>query len=274
MVKRVGFIGLGKIGRPLAANLVTAGFDVMVYDVREEPLLELERLGAAIGRSPKEVGAHSEVIGISVVTDAQVQEVVLGKDGIIYGAAPGTIVAIHSTVHYRTVCTIAEQVDTSAVHVIDAQVSGGSKGAEARTLCYMVGGDTALFERCRPVFAASGKNIFHVGALGMAAITKLAQQVINCGTILAVSEGVKLAERAGLDSETFLKVVSVSAGQSYVADHWLTSYRDFDDRLAENLYTGLEPALKLGHELNLMLPGTALAQQSITSILGTSRQKP
>ncbi len=218
MATRVGFIGLGNIGKPMAVNVATAGFDLMVYDVRGEPLTELAALGATIAHSPREIGAHGEIIELVVVDDAQVEAVTLGEGGVLSGAKPGSIIAIHSTVHPKTVRKIAELAKARGVDVIDAQVSGGERGAQAKTLCYMVGGDKALFERCRPVFATSGANIFHLGELGAGAIAKLAHNLIVYVNMLAASEGMRLAEKAGLDLKALQEVVHVSAGQSRVAD--------------------------------------------------------
>jgi 3-hydroxyisobutyrate dehydrogenase-like beta-hydroxyacid dehydrogenase len=269
MIKRTGYIGLGSIGKPIAINVVQGGFDLMVYDLKAEPLQELAALDARIGRSPREVGEHAELVELSVVNDAQVEEVILGKDGILEGARPDTIIAIHSTIHPETARRTAAAAAARGVHVIDAAVSGGAAGARAQTLAYMVGGPVELLERCRPVFATSGSNIFHVGELGMGAATKLAQQIITTVTMLAVSEGFRVAENAGLDLETFDQIVRVSAGQSYIADRWLKQFRSgMSANAADGFYSGLVPAIKLGHDIGVSLPGTALFQQVVRDVVG------
>jgi len=273
MATRVGFIGLGNIGKPMAVNVATAGFDLMVYDVRGEPLTELAALGATIAHSPREIGAHGEIIELVVVDDAQVEAVTLGEGGVLSGAKPGSIIAIHSTVHPKTVRKIAELAKARGVDVIDAQVSGGERGAQAKTLCYMVGGDKALFERCRPVFATSGANIFHLGELGAGAIAKLAHNLIVYVNMLAASEGMRLAEKAGLDLKALQEVVHVSAGQSRVADNWLQQrrlkevYTSGPQGLMQLIHKDLRLALELGHDLGLPLPGAALTQQLIDRVL-------
>lgn len=273
MSTRVGFIGLGNIGKPMAVNVATAGFALMVYDVREEPLKELAALGAAVAHSPREIGAHGEIIELVVVDDAQVEAVTLGEGGVLSGARPGSVIAIHSTVHPQTVRKIAELAQARGVGVIDAEVSGGERGAQAKTLCYMVGGDKALFERCRPVFATSGANIFHLGALGAGAIAKLAHNLIVYVNMLAASEGMRLAEKAGLDLKALQDVVHVSAGQSRVADNWLQQrrlkevYTSGPQGLMQLIHKDLRLALELGHDLGLPLPGAALTQQLIDRVL-------
>ena len=274
MATKVGFIGLGNIGKPMALNVAKAGFDLMVYDLREEPLAELAAAGAKIARSANEIGAHGEIIELVVVDDAQVEAVTLEEGGVLSGAKPGSVVAIHSTVHPKTIRKIAEFAQARGVGVIDAEVSGGERGAQAQTLCYMVGGDTALFEKCRPVFETSGANIFHLGALGNGSMAKLAHNLIVYVNMLSASEGMKLAEKAGLDLSAFQEVVKAGAGQSRVADNWLLQ-RNFKDTyttgpeaLMQLMHKDLRLALELGHDLDLPLPGAALAQQMIDRFLG------
>ena len=273
MATRVGFIGLGNIGTPMAMNVARAGFDLMVYDLREEPLKELAALGATVARSAKEVGAHGEIIELVVVDDAQVEAVTLGEGGILNGAKPGAVIAIHSTVHPKTVRKIAELAKAKGVGVIDAQISGGARGAQAQTLCYMVGGDKALLEKCRPVFATSGAHIFHLGELGMGAVAKLAHNLIVYVNMLAASEGIRLGEKAGLDLKALQEVVHVSAGQSRVADSWLQqrtlrdTYTTGPQGLMQLIHKDLRLALELGHDLGLPLPGAALTQQLIARVL-------
>jgi len=277
MATRVGFIGLGNIGKPMAVNVARAGFDLMVYDLREEPLKELAALGAKVARSASEVGAHGEIIELVVVDDAQVEAVTLGEGGVLSGARSGAVIAIHSTVHPKTVRKLAELAKAKGIGVIDAQVSGGERGAQAKTLCYMVGGDKALFERCRPLFATSGANIFHLGELGAGAIAKLAHNLIVYVNMLAASEGMRLAEKAGLDLKALQDVVHAGAGQSRVADNWVQQRRLKDtyttgaQGLMQLIHKDLRLALELGHDLGLPLPGAALAQQLIDRVLGTEK---
>jgi 3-hydroxyisobutyrate dehydrogenase-like beta-hydroxyacid dehydrogenase len=269
----VGFIGLGNIGKPMAINLAKAGFDLMVYDLRAEPVRELTALGAKAARSADEIGAHAEIIEVVVVDDAQVEAVLLGEGGALSGAKRGSIIAVHSTVHPRTVRKLAAQASAKGVTLIDAEVSGGERGAIAKSLCYMVGGDKAAFEKCRPLFATSGANIFHLGDLGSGAITKLAHNLIVYANMLAASEGMRLAEKAGIDLKAMEEVVHAGAGQSRVADHWSKrhnlrdSYTSGPRGLMDLMHKDLRLALELGHDLGLSLPGAALTQQLLQRVL-------
>jgi 3-hydroxyisobutyrate dehydrogenase-like beta-hydroxyacid dehydrogenase len=273
MATRVGFIGLGNIGKPMAINVAQAGFDLMVYDLREEPLKELAAAGAKVARSAQEIGAHGEIIELVVVDDAQVEAVTLGEGGVLNGAKPGSIIAIHSTVHPKTIRKVAELAKAKGVNVIDAEVSGGERGASAKTLCYMVGGDKALFEKCHPVFATSGANIFHLGELGAGAAAKLAHNLIVYVNMLAASEGMRIAEKFGLDLKAMQEVVHAGAAQSRVADNWSQqrklkdTYTTGAQGLVQLIHKDLRLALELGHDLGLGLPGAALTQQLIEQVL-------
>ena len=276
-MKKVGFIGLGTMGKALAANLVAAEYDVIVYDVREEPVKELAALGASAARSVSEVGAESEIVEIAVVDDAQVEQVVL-KEGLLDAMQAGAIIVIHSTIHPKTVTNVGQEASRKGVGVLDAEMSGGETGARAKTLCFMVGGEKVYFDRCRPVLSVSGKNIFHVGALGRGAAAKLAQQSLICLNRLAAYEGMALAERAGVDMEVFRQIVHVTSAQSHIADRF-EQYGNMDDltpeearRRAHLFYKGLRPALELAHELGLSVPGVALVQQRFDWVLGLKKE--
>ena len=275
MATRIGFIGLGNIGKPMATNLAKAGFDLMVYDLRPEPMRELAGLGAKCARSADEIGHHAEIIEIVVVDDAQVEAVTFQEGGALATAKQGTIIAIHSTVHPRTVRNVAALAEAKGVTVIDAEVSGGERGAYAKTLCYMVGGSKDAFERCRPLFATSGASIFHLGELGAGAITKLAHNLIVYVNMLAASEGMRLAQAAGVNLDAIEQVVRAGAAQSRVADHWSqqqklgTTYTSGPEGLMQLIHKDLRLALELGHDLGVALPGAALTQQLIARILGT-----
>lgn len=269
MATRVGFVGLGNMGKPMATNVLRAGFDLMVYDLRQEPLKEFAAMGAKVAGSLKELGRHGEVIEMAVVDDAQVEAVIAGEGGVLTGAQPGALIAIHSTIHPQTVKRVAEIAKPRGVGVVDAQMSGGSSGATARTLCFMVGGERAWLEKCRPVLEASGKQIFHMGDLGTGAAAKAAQQTMVVINMLSAYEGMTLAREAGIDPKVFQEMAHVSAGQSHMADHWLefSSRVNRDEHMRELFFKGVCPALELAHEVGVSVPGLALAQQLLGRIL-------
>jgi len=274
MSTRIGFIGLGTMGKPIAVNIARAGFDLTVYDLREEPCRELASLGAKVAASAREVAEHSDIIEIVVVDDDQAERVVAGEQGVIHGARPGSIVAVHSTILPETVRKIAARCRANGVEVIDAPVSGGQKGAEDRKLCYMVGGEVGVLEKCRPVFATSASHIFHLGELGMGAIAKMLIQIVVCMNMIAAHESELLCDKTGLDFKIFQEVLHVSAGQSFVLDHWLGRFKRPEEseavrrQRAEVFSKSLSPALELAREVGVSLPGTALAQGLLKRVLG------
>jgi 3-hydroxyisobutyrate dehydrogenase-like beta-hydroxyacid dehydrogenase len=273
-IKKVGFIGLGRMGKPMAVNLLQAGFGLVVYDSREQPVLELANLGAKIASSPREAAEEVDLVEIVVVDDAQVEEVLLGDRGVLQGTRDGTIIAIHSTVYPETVRNIAKHAETKDVQVIDAPVSGGEAGAREKTLCYMVGGELALLERCREVFSTSASEIFHVGALGSGATAKMIVQVVTCINMLAAHEAEMLAEQGGLDFAALQKVLHASSGQSFVTENWINRFKLAQDpieirrRRTEVFQKSLAPAIEMARRLGLSLPGAALAERLFPKIMG------
>lgn len=274
MIRKIGFIGLGIMGKPMAINIARAGFDLMVYDVREEPLGEFSRLGAKIARSAKEVAEYGELVEIAVLDDAQVEAVFFGDAGVLMGAKPGTMVAVHSTVLPKTLKAITENAATKNIIIVDAPISGGETGAYGKRLCYMVGGSKESVDKCRDVFTTSGAEILHLGEVGTGTAAKILNQILVCINMLAMFEGVSVAEKAGLDLELLQKVIHNSAGQSYMADHWFERIKRVSgspDALRhqwEGFYKTLSVALECGNDLGVSLPCTALTQQLLAKIIG------
>ena len=262
---KVGFIGLGTQGKYLAVNLAHSAHDLMAYDVRQPPLDGVAEAGARIAGSNREVGAHGEVIEICVLDDAQLEDVVLGADGVLAGAAPGTIVAVHSTVEPGTIDRLAEAAAKRDVELIDAPVSGSEHGAKTKTMSYMVGGSDHAFETCRPIFETSGSKITHTGPLGTGIRAKLAHQLIICVNILAAHEGMRLGRASGLSAEMLEQVVGDGMAQSAVAERW--SKLHMAPRANAVFYKDLRLCLKFAHELGLPAPGAALAQQLLDEIV-------
>jgi 3-hydroxyisobutyrate dehydrogenase-like beta-hydroxyacid dehydrogenase len=273
MSLKIGFIGLGRMGKPIAVNIAKAGFDLTVYDLREEPCREIAALGAKIASSAREVAERSDIVEIIVVDDEQTERVIARERGLIHGAHPGLIVALHSTLLPATVRKIAAMCKDKGVDVIDAPVSGGQKGAEDRELCYMVGGKPKVLEKCRPVFETSANHIFHLGELGTGALAKMLIQVVVGLNMIAAHECELLCDKTGLDFESLQEVLHVSAGQSFVLDHWLGRFKrpgeseSTRDQRLEVFSKSLVPALELARDAGVSLPGTALAQKLIKGVM-------
>lgn len=262
---KVGFIGLGTQGKHLAINLAQAGFDLMVYDLRAEPLAELRAAGAKVAASGREVGKHAEIIEVCVLNDAQAEAVVAGDDGVLAGAAPGALVVIHSTVHPGTITRLEAAARARGVDLIDAPVSGSEAGAKAKTMSYMVGGTAQQLERCRPLFETSGKKITHTGPLGSGIRAKIAHQIIITINMLAAYEGMRVGREAGLSPEVLEKVIGEGAAQSRIAENWFRL--KLRPHATGVFFKDLEVALKFAHELGIALPGAALTQQLLNDVV-------
>lgn len=278
MIKKIGFIGLGAMGLPMAKNLIKAGFDLTVYARRPEPSAEICALGARSASSPRAVAEQVEMVITIVTADPDVRAVILGEDGALAGAKAGGILVDMSTISPMTTQDIARVAQAKGVEVMDAPVSGGDTGARAGTLTIIAGGRKETFERCRPVFEAMGKNIFHVGGVGIGQVVKIANQVIG-GTILAVvSEALVMGVKAGADPEVLRQVIGVSSGnsnlfQARVGDFMLKD--QFQPGFMLDLMkkdVGL--ALEIGKALSVPMPVGAAAYQHYAAgtSMGVGRQ--
>ena len=274
MTITVGFVGLGRIGKPIAANILAAGFDLMVFDVREEPMRELAQRGAKQASGLRDLSEHAEIIGVAVVDDSQVEKVVLSDAGLLQSGRRESIIMVHSTIMPGTVCKLAQAGQGKGVTVVDAPVSGGEAGARERQLCYMVGGEKDVFAKCHPILAASAAHIFHLGELGSGAAAKMIVQVVVCINMLGTYEAELLSEKCGIDFKALQAVLRVSSGQSFVAEHWLDRFKRPEDplplrrRRAEVFVESLAPALRMAKDLDIALPGTTLAQKLFLRVMG------
>ncbi|MDT3736466.1 MAG: NAD(P)-dependent oxidoreductase [Denitratisoma sp.] len=208
---KVGFIGLGVMGRPMALHLVRAGHELSVYARRAEAAQPLVDAGARRLATPAEVAAASEVVFTMVTTGADVEQVALGEAGILHGAKPGTVVVDMGTIPPGTARRIAAQLAARGIDTIDAPVSGGEVGAQNATLAIMAGGKAEVLARVRPLLEKLGKTIVHVGPNGAGQVAKACNQMIMVSCIEAVAEAMLLAKQSGADPE---KVRQALAGGS------------------------------------------------------------
>ncbi len=258
---KVGFIGLGTMGSPFASNVLRAGFDLTVYDLRPEAVEQLVGLGAESAESPQELAESVDQVHIAVPHEPEIDELMHGSDGLLAGAHPGLIAVIHSSLHPENMKEVAAEAGSHGIEVLDAQMSGGAAGVIARDLCLMVGGDSRTLEKCRPVLDTTASSIYLLGDVGMGAVAKIAQNTMTAQHLLAASEGFRLAENAGVNIEVFQQVVRASAAQSHVADRYLEFWSQRDMRWS--YYNILWNALELGHTYDITLPGTATCMQAL-----------
>jgi len=249
------------MGLPFATNIANAGFDLIVYDIRPEPVDELVELGAKAASLAREVAEYADIVDIAVQHEEDVEAVLHGPDGLLAGAHPGLIAAIHSSVHPVNMQRIAAEAKEHGVDVLDAQMSGAARGVEAHSLCFMVGGDPAVLEKCRPVLETTAGSIYLLGDVGMGAATKIAQNTMTAMHLLSAIEGFRLAEKAGVDLDVFQEVVRTSFAQSQVADTYLHGRGTRDASWV--YYHVLRDALDLGHAYDVPLPGAAACMQAL-----------
>ncbi len=261
---RIGFIGLGVMGKPMAKNLLAAGYSVTVWNRTRSKMDELLALGAMGADSPKEVAENSDVVITMLADSPDVEEVLLGPLGIIESAREGLTAIDMSTISPQVTRRIAEKLAQKGVKILDAPVSGGEIGAIKGTLSIMVGGPEKTFEECLPIFQVLGKKVTYMGPNGTGQTTKLCNQVICALNIQAVCEGLILGAKAGLDLEKLLEVVTAGAASS-----WMLS--NLGPKMVKR---GFEPGFRIRHqqkdlrlaltaaaELDLPLPATGLVHQ-------------
>ena len=215
-MERIGFVGLGVMGKPMAANLARSGRAVTVFARRRDRAMSLELLGASVADSLRALGAHSDVV-ITIVSDsAAVKEVIFGPQGLLPALKPGSVLIDMSTISAQAAAEFARRLESAGCSMLDAPVSGGEQGAIAGTLGIMVGGRRDVFEKCLPLFQVLGKTIIYAGPSGNGQKTKLVNQLVGATTLLATVEGLRLAEAAGLNPQATLEAVGAGAAASWM----------------------------------------------------------
>jgi 2-hydroxy-3-oxopropionate reductase len=215
----VGYIGLGLMGSAMARNLMKAGHTLVVHNRSRAIVDQLAGEGAIPATSPREVAAQSEFVFTNLPDSPDVEQVVLGPDGIIEGARAGTITIDNSTIKPETTRQIAAELHKVGVLALDAPVSGGDIGARAGTLSIMVGGPKEAFDRALPLLEAMGKTITWVGESGAGQIAKAANQIVVAGTMIAMGEALVLAQKAGVDPARVVQAISRGAAQCWALDN-------------------------------------------------------
>ena len=216
---RIGFIGTGTMGQPMLANLVKKEFDVVAFDIVPAALDTAVRLGAARVGSVGEAAANCDLVITMLPSSANVEAVYLGSEGIVGTAARGRLCVDMSTIDPGTSQRVAARLKERGLRFLDAPVSGGVAGATAGTLAIMVGGDAGDLEEARPVLAAMGANIIHVGAVGAGEVAKLCNNLISGTVAVAVSEAFRIGEAFGVDPQILTSVIAKSSGATWVMEH-------------------------------------------------------
>lgn len=271
---RLGFIGLGIMGRPMVKNLLKAGFEVTVHNRSRKPVEELAAEGARDGGSARGVAEQSDITITMLPDSPDVQKVVQEKDGVLAGLRPGTVLVDMSSISPIVTQEIAAVVEAKGAQMLDAPVSGGEKGAIEATLSIMVGGPADIFERVRPVFEAVGKNIVYIGGHGAGQVTKICNQIVVALTIQAISEALVLAAKAGVDPAKVRQALLGGFAQSRILDQHGQRMleRNFAPGFRVKLHQkDLNNALSAARTLGVPLPATAMVQEAFTALAGKGR---
>ena len=264
MPYRVGFIGLGDIGLPMAKRVVTHGYEVTVCrHVRREPIEEMKRLGAEEVKTPKEVAAASDVTITMVRDDNDTREVILGPGGVLEGAKEGSGIIMTSTLSPAFCRKVAEAVKAKNIAVLDSPVTGTRMRAETGELGLMVGGDRELMERYRPILETMGK-IIYCGELGMGETVKLANNMALMINVVAAYEAISWGIRNGADEQLLVELMKMGTGNSWAVQNWEFVKSINVDPPPVTFYLGakdLDYALKIGHEIRQPCPLAALCEE-------------
>jgi 2-hydroxy-3-oxopropionate reductase len=270
----LGLIGLGIMGRPMARNLMKAGYALTVYDVVEAAVDELVADGAIRGTSPRGVAAAVDVLITMLPDSPQVRDVYLGTDGAFKALRPGWLAIDMSSIAPSTARELAARAAASGADMLDAPVSGGDKGAIAGTLSIMVGGGAAAFERALPVLQAMGKTIVHVGPAGAGQVVKVCNQVTVAVVIEAVSEALVLGAKAGVDPSKIADVLQGGLAATRVLemrrDNFLAGSFTPGFRVRLHL-KDLKNALELAREVDVALPAAAQVDQLMRAMAAAGR---
>jgi 2-hydroxy-3-oxopropionate reductase len=263
-MERIGFIGLGAMGKPMARNLLAAGYPLVVASRSPAPVRELEGEGASPADTPREVAERSDVVITMLPDTPDVESVVTGEDGVLEGLGVGSLVIDMSTITPSAARRLAEALAERGAEGLDAPVSGGDIGAREGALSIMVGGSEAAFARAAPIFDVVGGNVIHIGPAGAGQVAKACNQIVVAVTLQAVAEALLLAAKSGVDARRVREaLLGGFAGSRILEVHGLRMLdRDFEPGFKTSLQLkDLSIVLSEARQLGLGLPATAIAEQ-------------
>ena len=266
----IGFIGLGIMGRPMALNVLKAGFALIVYDLVPAAIQTLQAAGAQVADSPQALAAACDIVLLCLPDSPDVQAALTGEQGVFAGVRPGQIIVDMSTISPVVARTLADTATRLGVKLLDAPVSGGEIGARDGALSIMVGGDAAALAQVMPVLQAMGKRILHMGEAGAGQVTKACNQAVIAVTMLGVAEALVMAAKAGVDPAQVRQALLGGAAASRVLE--LHGERYLDHNFTPGFRTRLHAkdlniALEASRIYGAPLPATALVQQFFTALL-------
>jgi 2-hydroxy-3-oxopropionate reductase len=269
MAQVIGFIGLGIMGRPMARNLLKAGYALVVHSRSKGPVEEIVKAGATAAASPKDVAAQCDLLITMLPNSPEVEQVVLGPGGVIEGARRGMILVDMSTISPIVSQKVGKALEAKGVAMLDAPVSGGEKGAIDGALSIMVGGDKSVFDRVLPILQAMGKTITLLGPLGFGGFTKLANPISVAVNLTALAEALTLGKKAGLDRELLLTALAGGLAGSKCLDQKKANYvsNPYNPGFKIDLhYKDLGLIMESARALGVPLPATAVVQELFSAL--------
>ena len=276
MAEKIGFVGLGIMGKPMARNLLKAGYELTVYDIVGEAVEEVVGDGASPASSSRQVAAATDKIITMLPDSADSERVILGPDGVLEGASAGKTIIDMSSIAPLVSQRIAAECAGKGVEMLDAPVSGGEPGAINATLAIMVGGKQEIFDQNVDLLKIMGSNVVLTGEIGAGGVTKLANQIIVAANIEALAEALVLATKAGVDPEKVFNAIRGGLAGSNVmeAKGPMMLSRNFRAGFRVRLHQkDLRNVLQTGQELNVPLPVTALVQQMLGALVNDGEQE-
>lgn len=251
----IAFIGLGNMGAPMARNLLKAGHTLHLFDLNQSVLAELAQLGGIVSASPRDAAAHGQLVITMLPAAAHVRSVYMGKEGVLAGIRPGTPAVDCSTIDPQTARDISAAAAQQGVDLGDAPVSGGTGGAQAGTLTFMVGASAQLFGQLQPVLAQMGRNIVHCGEVGTGQIAKICNNLLLGISMVGVSEAMALGNALGIDTNVLAGIINSSTGRCWSSDTYNPWPGVIDTAPAARGYSG-------GFGADLMLKDLGLATEA------------
>lgn len=251
----IAFIGLGNMGGPMALNLLKAGFGLTVFDLSQTALQTAQEAGAKLAATAAEAAASADIVVSMLPASAHVEDLYLGSGGVLQAVQPGTLIIDCSTIAPQTAKTVYQAAQAAGCAMIDAPVSGGTAGAAAGTLTFIVGGETEALERARPLLEKMGKNIFHAGDHGAGQVAKICNNMLLAIHMIGTAEALNLGTSLGLDAKVLSEIINKSSGRNWSSELYNPFPGVMENVPASRGYSG-------GFGVDLMLKDLGLAQEA------------
>lgn len=255
MNPKIAFIGLGNMGGPMALNLLKAGFALTVFDLSPTALQSAQAAGAKVAATAAEAAANADIVVSMLPASAHVEALYLGSGGVLQAVKPGTLIVDCSTIAPQTAKTVYQAAQAAGCAMIDAPVSGGTAGAAAGTLTFIVGGETEALERARPLLEKMGKNIFHAGDHGAGQVAKICNNMLLAIHMIGTAEALNLGTSLGLDAKVLSEIINKSSGRNWSSELYNPFPGVMENVPASRGYSG-------GFGVDLMLKDLGLAQEA------------